>query len=558
MKTKVSCSWSRTRQFTRSITLACLLTNTCYAIIRCPSSQGGGICPNRNKCCPLKHKNSTRIESGCAPSDHDNTPGVCCNDDDDRLEHHGTSCAAGFSCAQSQSLSPATETDFYCERIRPTTTERQPRYELFPASERSLREMHGFRVTGVGTADSDGGGGDGVEHILAYYSSLGSIDEPRPSIDSKLEALLIVVHGSGRTAGDYFYSGMVSSKLQTTYPSENVLVVAPRFLAEEDSDIYVPVPSRHDGHERTNSMMRPMKWNVTYPVVHAWRYGANALPPSQHISSYDAADAIMEHFTFNSGTGKRYSSMKEIIVIGHSAGGQFTQRWALLSNSPSWGLDEGSSSLTESRKEGLDSLSKKIHDRAPAVPESAAVAVVRRRIATQNTDVSQTESKIPSIRVVVANPRSLCYLDGRRFINGTFKVPAQLSIDACPDYNRYIWGLDDGGPIHAPYRDKAIEFIGQDRSKLAHRYSTRNVVYLSGQNDTQRFFRTCMADFQGTYRRERSKNFFHSLEKYFGKKTHRRLIVDDVGHDHALIFESPQGIEAMFGIDGAELSTSGR
>lgn len=418
--------------------------------------------------------------------------------------------------------------------------------------------MHGFRVTGARTAAIDRSGGDNAEHILAYYSTLGSIDEPRPSIDSKLEALLIVVHGSGRNADDYFYSGMVSSKLQATYPSENVLVVTPRFLAKEDSDIYVPVPTQHDGQARTNVMMRPMKWNVTHPIPHAWRYGSNALPPSQHISSYDAVDAIIEHFAFNSGSGKRYSGMKEIIVIGHSAGGQFTHRWALLSSSPSWGLDEGTNlmesgtnlmesgtNLMEARRQDWDSLSIKLHDGEPVVRESAAVG--RHRITTQKTDVSQTESKLPRIRVVVANPRSLCYLDGRRFINGVFKVPTQALFDSCPGYNKYIWGLDDGGPMHTPYRDKAIELMGGDRSKLAHRYSTRNVIYLSGHNDTEKLDRTCMAEVQGTYRRERSEYFFQSLEKYFGKKTHRRLVVDDVGHDHALMFESPQGIEAMFG-----------
>jgi len=368
---------------------------------------------------------------------------------------------------------------------------------------------------------------------------------PNPTIDSKLEALLIVIHGSGRTADDYFYSGMVSSKLQTTYPSENVLVLAPRFLAKEDGDIYVPVQSQmnNDPEQQQNiSMRRPMKWNVTYPIAHAWRYGANALPPSHDISSYDAVDALMDHFSVRSGSGQRYANMKEIIVIGHSAGGQFTHRWALLSSSPSWGGGFENSNLAMSGKEYSDDVS--------TVQESPAIMRRMRYTAVKKYDFP-TNSKIPSIRVVVANPRSFCYLDGRRFVNGTFELPTTTRIESCPNYNKWEWGLDDGGGLPTPYRDKAIELMGGNRTKLAHRYSSRNVLYLSGHNDTEKLRRSCEADeFQGAYRRQRSEYFFSSLYEYFGKQIHQRFVVNDVGHDHALLFESPQGIKAMFGQEG--------
>jgi len=74
------------------------------------------------------------------------------------------------------------------------------------------------------------------------------------------------------------------------------------------------------------------------------------------------------------------------------------------------------------------------------------------------------------------------------------------------------------------------------------------VAYLSGKNDTEVLKRSCEADgFQGAYRRQRSERYFSSLGAYFEREVHRRFVVDDVGHDHALLFESARGIEAMFG-----------
>jgi len=566
-------------------TLAYLLTNVCYAIKRCPSSQGGGVCPHHNNCCPLPKKTNQhqqqqqQFESGCVTFNHNDNPGVCCDDDDDdddddQLDYYGTACASGFVCAQSSSSSSSSSHHFnstqdvdrryYCEELKSTADHpgdethgrTQPRYKLFPASERSLGQMHGFRVTtgmnsneevDITTADDDDEDGNS-EHILAYYSTIGSINVPNPTIDSKLEALLIVIHGSGRTADDYLYSGMVASKLQTTYPSANVLVLAPRFLAKEDGDIYVPVPSSSqttkdpEQQQNSSSMRRPMKWNVTDPIAHAWRYGANALPPSHDVSSYDAVDALVEYFSVRSGPGRRFANMKEIIVIGHSAGGQFTHRWALLSSIPAWGDGFENSNSAMAGNEYADAVS--IVQETPAIMR-------RRRLATVQKADRPTNAKLPSIRVVVANPRSFCYLDGRRFVNGTFELPPQTRIESCPNYNKWEWGLDDGGELPTPYRDTAIERMGGNRTKLAHRYSTRNVLYVSGRNDTEKLRRSCEADeFQGAYRRQRSEYFFSSLYEYFGKQIHQRFVVDDVGHDHALLFESPQGIHAMFGQEG--------
>ena len=213
-----------------------------------------------------------------------------------------------------------------------------------------------------------------------------------------------MVHGSGRTADDYLYS--------------------------YSSDIRHRPCSSSRSHPGV-SMERPIKWNVTYPVVHGWRYGANALSPHQNISTYDCIDDLIAHFHGQAGVGKRYPSLQHVAVIGHSAGGQFTHRWALLSSASFWTT----------------------HAALPSYRMSQHTAV----------DTMERHASTPSIRVVVANPRSFCYLDQRRIINGTtLTLPPQSAIDACPNYNKSEWRLDDGGELPTPYRDRALQHLNED------------------------------------------------------------------------------------------------
>lgn len=174
------------------------------------------------------------------------------------------------------------------------------------------------------------------------------------------------------------------------------------------------------------------------------------------------------------------------------AGGQMAHRWALLSSSPAW-------------------------------------------------DVS-------NIRVVAANPRSYAYLDERRWYSSDpststkdFRKPVQGELDACPEYNHWLWGLQDGGDLPCPYRDDAM---AETRSKavLAQRYAARDVHYLSGQFDIiPQDHDHCAALLQGRNRNERARNYFSGLQEYFGFPAHKLHFVPFSGHDHALMFQSPIG-----------------
>ena len=59
---------------------------------------------------------------------------------------------------------------------------------------------------------------------------------------------MFVIHGSGRNADDYLYSGMSLAQNQKLYPPENILVIAPRFLVQEDNIDLIPVKYHHHHH----------------------------------------------------------------------------------------------------------------------------------------------------------------------------------------------------------------------------------------------------------------------------------------------------------------------
>ena len=192
----------------------------------------------------------------------------------------------------------------------------------------------------------------------------------------------------------------------------------------------------------------------------------------------------------------------------HFLGGQFTQRWCLTSNSPLWG----------------DSV------------QTYEGTSVSRQLRRGNS---------PKITVYVVNPRSFAYLDERRWLDShNFAKPPKERIDWCPRYNSWEWGLNKGG-LDAPYVQRAVNMFDGAVKKVGERYSNRNVTYLAGKNDTEHLHGSCEDDgFQGTSRVQRSHLFYESLKVAFGKDVHSRLLVDNVGHDHSLMFQSAIG--AMF------------
>ena len=425
--------------------IQCIESIVSYHI--CSDEDGGGVCPTGNTCCPIPGKPG---ESYCITTPaHADSPGSCCTD------LHFTGCGPGYKCGTYRKRFAM------CLRENPTDTEKPDhlqRYRLCNLPSESLKTIHTIRIR-------DGG-------HLAYYSTKLSIDSKH--LSKLTTRIIFVIHGSGRNADDYL---CCTSEIMPRAQRNNTLLIAPRFLAPAD------------GPQRTKHDVPLLRWNETDPIAHTWRYGADAL--NSNISSFEAMDRFVELVI------ERFHRLEQVIVIGHSAGGQFVHRWALTSTSPVW-------------KDG----------------------------------------KVP-IRVVVGNPRSYAYLDNRRFdSNGNYTVPATDRILKCPTYNTWEWGLEtQGSRLPAPYVERALA-VGPE--VIRKQYAERDVRYLLGMLDILHVQSECEDDeFQGPNRYHRGVQFFQSLPFIYGKQIH--FLVQNIGtpHDHCLLFQSPGGSVAMFGFEEA-------
>jgi pimeloyl-ACP methyl ester carboxylesterase len=333
-----------------------------------------------------------------------------------------------------------------------------------------MTKVHGLFVE---TSDSRVHRSVGAEHVAAYLSNMGSIDSTSERFHHVTTAV-ILIHGSLRNPDDYLCCAAAS--IPDTLKSDNALLLAPWFLAPEDGMVNVT----------GSGLISPLRWTARgVDVEHTWRYGADAL--GTNVSSFDVIDRMVEILSY------KLPLLESIVIVGHSAGGQFAQRWGLLSNTNFDNLD--------------------FH-----------------------------------IRIVAANPKSYAYLDGRRWMqDGTFRQPNPAEAEHCVTYNKWQWGWDDG--VDAPYKDRAIQEAGGIDAVVA-RYATRDVIYLSGEQDVIPNGH-CEAIFQGPNRLTRSARYYSALRVIYGQPPvhHRRWVVPNVHHDHCLMFQSVEGQLALFSVD---------
>jgi pimeloyl-ACP methyl ester carboxylesterase len=304
-------------------------------------------------------------------------------------------------------------------------------------------------------------------HVLVYRSvPLEAAAHP------EITRAYIMVHGTNRNAGDYFLWALASTAAAGEL--DGTAVAAPWFKARfregkgdavEDGELY---------------------W-----TNEAWKVGEAALngPPELPITSFDAMDRLLEDFN----DAARFPNLREIVLAGHSAGGQYVQRYA-------------------------------------------AVNLVEEKLRVK-------------VRYVVGNPSSYVYLDGERPRQGTVcsekggcTAPFTLYWDRenCTTYNRWRYGLEQltGSAARA----------GAER--ILAQYPQRRVIYLVGELDTNStdpyLDKTCGAESQGANRRERGVDYWNHMQAKYGA-THKLDIATGCGHSAVCVFVGPAGVKAVFG-----------
>ncbi len=264
---------------------------------------------------------------------------------------------------------------------------------------------------------------------------------------SDLEKVVIVIHGTDRNANEYLHDFI--SNIHDDNLLSSTAVVAPHFLQINDS---------YADNE--------LRWDKGWE--NSWKYGYKSLAPIQ-TSSYDVVDKLIKEIDLK-------WHPKKIIIAGHSAGGQFVQRYA------------------------------------------------------HGSEISQRINS--ALTFVVSNPSSYLYTRDLRLINNKWTTPVD-----CPDFDKYIYGLEERNEYLNRLDDDEIEF----------NYLQNNLVYLMGSEDvlTDDLDMSCEANAQGENRISRAKNFFQFLTKFFPDNTHRLMTVPHVGHDHVQMFSSKEFVSLL-------------
>jgi pimeloyl-ACP methyl ester carboxylesterase len=188
---------------------------------------------------------------------------------------------------------------------------------------------------------------DGGKFLVVYRNY------PLTSPNETIERVFVLVHGVGRDGNSYFRSAVAATR--EAGRMESTLVIAPQFHATDSNC--------KDKIEPGEALFSCRGWSGGI--------GTRAVPRS----TFTAVDTLVKFVADRT----RFPKLKEIVVAGHSAGGQFVQRYA-----------------------GFNRIDGKL-----AVP----------------------------VRYVTANPSSYVYLETWR--------PVENPGKDCPDFDRYKFGLQE-------------------------------------------------------------------------------------------------------------------
>jgi pimeloyl-ACP methyl ester carboxylesterase len=284
---------------------------------------------------------------------------------------------------------------------------------------------------------------------------------------------IVVIHGANLKA-DFSYSNMMSAA-QAAGVGAETLVVAP----------YFQVPAGVDCDGATAS---PAPADLVWSCGD-WKDGGQAANGA--ATSYDVVDAIVEAIA----APGRFPALERIVIAGHSAGGQFTTRYAALSHTP-----------------------------------SAARA-----------------------RYVVANPSSYLYFDDARATSastcdatgctGGFASP-YFDVADCPAYDQFPYGLENPYGYAVGAASPVATLLGRDVTFLA-----GDLDVLANATGTD-MDTSCSANAQGIDRRTRALEYWTYLRERYGS-TAPLTVVPGCEHSESCMFGSAEAAIALFGTSAA-------
>ena len=306
---------------------------------------------------------------------------------------------------------------------------------------------------------------DGIKISSRYYST-----HPLQSEHQGITNLVIVVHGTNRNADDYF-ENMKTALTQRPLKVSSTAIIAPQYLTESDIDFH------------------GLSEDHVYWSSDGWKSGSNSRDESSNprdirIPSFEVQDTLIMRSL------RSFPNLRQLVFTGHSAGGQFTNRYT--ASSPIF-------------------------------------------------EILCIESGISS-KSIIANPGTYVYMSPERRVGDSETEFAIPDID-CPDYNEWSFGLED--LFVYPTRAGA--------EQIKEWYRSREVVYLLGQNDNDpnasTLPRSCRAMTFGNHRYERGMIYYNHIVKTLGEEVkilHSKVEIPNIGHNNFEMYNSEEGLRVLF------------
>jgi hypothetical protein len=147
--------------------------------------------------------------------------------------------------------------------------------------------------------------GSGQSRSMIYRT------HPLTAKNENISRALIVVHGAGRDADNYFRTGIAAAFLANAL--ENTIVISPRFA------------SRDGGGCEDRLSADELSWPCNGD---SWRSGGvatNLAMNGEQLTSFDFADEILRKLA----NKDVFPNLRGIVFSGHSAGGQFVTRYEM-------------------------------------------------------------------------------------------------------------------------------------------------------------------------------------------------------------------------------------
>jgi len=300
---------------------------------------------------------------------------------------------------------------------------------------------------------------------LPYASNL-----PLEQSSKDITRVLVSIHSSGFDALQYLDNAeAAASKVRGA--TKETLIVAPQFFEKK------AIPGRIPDDM--------LFWTVS-PFRGSSRGAEGPNATTVSISAYEVLDDWLRDLADR----EKFPQLKDIVLVGHSGGGQMVQRYAVVG-----------------KFEPPDGI---------------------------------------QARYVVSAPSAYAYPTGVRAVPGRklrFATPDKRKISACDNYNNWGYGLEK------PYG----YFKGVDPDTIRERYASRHLYYICGAKDADpkdaAISKNCGAMMQGRHRRERMQVFFAYLVHTYGdaiKRRHGIAIVPGMGHYGRGNMTSKAGLKFLF------------